>query len=189
MQGRSETTSDENMGFLINPAPPQRPPRVECDSIAALYRRFQEIFLDGHRSLVVSPCGHQIYCFEHHFFHMAGVIVEGVPELTMPNERETILKTIEGFAHYDLRDHGSRARHLSSARVTLEAPDEVWTENPKVESARWVYIKEFDSKPYQFSVALVGVWEANSSIPVPFSSFAVEKGQIKKWRASRRIFP
>jgi len=120
---------------------------------------------------------------------MAGVVVEGVPELTMPNERETVLNTKQGFAHYELREGGSRARHLASARITLEQPDEVWAENPKVESARWVYVKEFDSKPYQFSVALVGMWEANSSIPVPFSGFAVDKGQIKKWRASQRIYP
>ena len=177
------------MAFLINPTAPQRPPKVEYTSIAELFNRYKQIFLDGNKALIVNPCGHQIYCFEHHFFHMAGVIVDSVEELTMPVERETILNTVDGFAHYELREGGSRARHLASARATLEQPDEVWVENPKVQSAKWVYIKEFDSKPYQFSVALVGVWEANSSIPVPFSSFAVDKGQIKKWRASRKIYP
>lgn len=175
--------------FEINLAPPQRPPRVTYTSISGLFAEFQRIFLNGHRALIVSPCGHQIYCFEHHFFHMAGVIVEGIPELSMPAERETLLKTTEGFAHYELREGGSRAAHLASARMTLEYPDEIWAENPKLESAKWVYLKEFDSKPYQFSVALVGVWESNSSIPVPFSSFAVDKGQIKKWRASKRLYP
>lgn len=177
------------MGFLINPAPPQRPPRVEYNSIAELFAKFEQIFLDGNKSLILSPCGHRIYCFDHHFFHMAGVIVEGIPQLSMSREREVILRTTEGFAHYELREKGSRAAHLASARLTLEQPDEVWTANPKVESARWVYIKEFDSKPYQFSVALVGIWETNSPIPVPFSSFAVDKGQIKKWRSSKKLYP
>ena len=174
---------------LINVAPPNRPNAVEYKSISELYHRFREIFLNGNKPLIVSPCGHQIYCFEHHFFHMAGVVVEGIDELTMPQERPKILAAVDGLAHYELRDNGSRARHLASARETLECPDEVWTENPKVDSAKWVYIKEFDSKPYPFSVALVGVWEANSSITVPFSSFPVDKGQIKKWRKSERIFP
>lgn len=175
--------------FIVNLSAPKRPPRVVYTSISGLFAEFQRIFLNGRKALIISPCGHQIYCFEHHFFHMAGVIVEGIAELSMPAERDTILKTTQGFAHYDLREGGSRAAHLESARITLEQPDEIWARNPKVESAKWVYVKEFDSKPYQFSVALVGVWESNSIIPVPFSSFAVAKSQIKKWRASERIYP
>lgn len=148
-----------------------------------------EIFLEGNKSLIVCPFGHRIYCFEHHFFHMAGVVVEGIDKLTIPKERNTILGTEQGFAHYELRDSGSRANHLRSARETLEHPDEIWIENPRVTSATWVYVKEFDSKPYPFSIALVGKWEANSTIIVPLSSFAVEKKNAKKWRQSRRLYP
>jgi phage-Barnase-EndoU-ColicinE5/D-RelE like nuclease2 len=82
-----------------------------------------------------------------------------------------------------------RARHLRSARETLESPDEVWAENPRVTSAKWVYSKEYDSKPYAFSVALVGEWETNSTIIVPFSSFPCEKKNVKKWRQSKKIYP
>ncbi len=171
------------------PKRPERPAPVEFTSISQLFLRFNEIFLEGKKSLILSPCGHKIYCFEHHFFHMAGILVEGIPELTLPKERKIIQSTTDGFAHYELRENGSRARHLASARVTLEAPDEVWTENPKVESATWVYVKEFDSKPYAFSVVLVGVWEANSSIPVPFSSFPVRRRHVKKWQCGKRIYP
>jgi len=120
---------------------------------------------------------------------MAGVVVEGIEELSMPHERETILETADGFAHYELREGGSRARHLRSARETLENPDEVWVENPSVLSAKWVYIKEYDSKPYPFSIALVGEWEANSTIIVPFSSFPCEKRGVKKWRQTKKIHP
>jgi hypothetical protein len=77
----------------------------------------------------------------------------------------------------------------SSARATLEEPDEVWEGNPKVDSAKWVYVKEFEGKPYEYSVALVGLWEANSSIPVPFSSFPVARKHVEKWRQGNRIYP
>lgn len=166
-----------------------RPPKVEYASIRDVYLQFDEIFLAGNKSLIVSPCGHKIYCFEHHFFHMAGVIVEGIDELSMPQERNIILKSADGFAHYELREGGSRARHLRSARETLEKPDEVWEENPRVTSARWVYVKEYDSKPYPFSVALVGEWQANSTIIVPFSSFPCDAKNVKKWRQCKKIYP
>jgi hypothetical protein len=168
---------------------PKRPPKVEYRSIRELYLQFDALFLADKKSLIVSPCGHKIYCFEHHFFHMAGVLVEGVDELSMPRERDKILKTAEGFAHYELREGGSRARHLRSARETLESPDEIWAENPRVASAKWVYFKEYDSKPYAYSIALVGEWNANSTIIVPFSSFPCEKRNAPKWRQSKRIYP
>jgi hypothetical protein len=112
--------------------------------------QFEDIFLADKKSLILSPCGHKIYCFEHHFFPMAGVVVEGVEELSIQKERAAILAANEGLAHYELREGGSRARHLRSARQTLESPDEVWIENPGVTSARWVYVKEYASKPHSF---------------------------------------
>lgn len=168
---------------------PARPPKIEFQSIRDLYFQFGEIFLADDKSLILSPCGHKIYCFEHHFFHMAGVVVDGVDELSMARERDTILKSTDGFAHYELRENGSRARHLKSAREVLESPDEVWVENPKVTSAKWVYVKEFDSLPYRFSIALVGEWQANSTIIVPFSSFPCNSRNVKKWQQSKRIYP
>lgn len=120
---------------------------------------------------------------------MSGITVDGMDELSMPHERETILETINGFAHDKLRENGSRAKHLRSAREALENPDEVWTDNPRVSSAKWVYVKEFDSKPYPFSIALVGEWEANSTIIVPFSSFARDKSSARKWRQAKKIYP
>lgn len=174
---------------LIHPNPPPRPAPVVYASIRELYLHFEDIFVAGARSLVVSPCNHRIYCFEHHFFHMAGVMVEGIDTLSMPDERDIILGTGGGFAHYELREKGSRARHLRSARETLESPDEIWVRNPRVTSAKWVYIKEYASKPYPFSVALVGEWETNSTIIVPFSSFPVEKRNAQKWRQAERIYP
>jgi hypothetical protein len=166
-----------------------RPPKIELSSIRDLYLHFNDIFLGDRKSLIISPCGHKIYCFEHHFFHMSGISVHDADELSMPRERKTIMETVDGFAHYKLRENGSRAKHLRSAREVLENPDEVWTDNPRVTSAKWVYVKEFDSKPYPFSIALVGEWEANSTIIVPFSSFACNESGVRRWRQTRKIYP
>jgi hypothetical protein len=186
MSAMKESTKREPPGI---DGKPTRPPKVDYASIRELYLAFREIFLAGPKALIVSPYGHQIHCFEHHFFHMAGVIVEGIDELSMPNERGVILATADGFAHYELREKGSRARHLRSARETIENPDEIWAENPRVVSAKWIYIKEYDSKPYAFSIALVGEWEANSTIIVPFSSFPCDRRNVRKWRQSKKIYP
>jgi hypothetical protein len=182
------TNTPVKMGLILA-NPPARPGGVAYTSIRELYLQFDDIFLADNKSLIISTCKHKIYCFEHHFFHMSGVIVEGVEELSIQKERATILATDAGFAHYELREGGSRARHLRSAREALESPDEVWTENPRVTSARWVYVKEYDSKPYPFSIALVGEWESNSIIIVPFSSFQCDKRNAQKWRQAKRIYP
>jgi hypothetical protein len=123
---------------------------------------------------------------------MTGIVVDGIDELSIQKERSVILATTNGFGHYELRESGSRARHLLSARETLDHPDEVWQDNPRATSAKWVYVKEFDSKPYRFSVALVGIWtprEGSSEIYVPLSSFQVDKTGIKKWKQSVKIYP
>ncbi|MGH9860985.1 MAG: hypothetical protein ACRD5F_13270, partial [Candidatus Acidiferrales bacterium] len=41
---------------------PERPANVEFSSIRELYLQFEEIFLAGTRSLIVSVCGHRINC-------------------------------------------------------------------------------------------------------------------------------
>jgi hypothetical protein len=84
------------------------------------------------------------------FFHLAAVTVDGIDRLFMRVEKEVILSLSEGFGHYEVGL--PRTRHLRSAQMTLAEPDEVWEENPKAQS-KWVYVKEFASLPYQFSVA------------------------------------
>lgn len=125
---------------------PERPANVEFSSIRELYLQFEEIFLAGTRSLIVSVCGHRINCFEHHFFHMAGILVDGIEELSMPTEKPTILATTAGFGHYQIIEGGARGRHLRSAYGTLISPDEVWEGNPKFKKAKWGYIKEYRPK-------------------------------------------
>jgi hypothetical protein len=118
---------------------------------------------------------------------MASISASGKDRLFMRDEKKVILGTGVGFAQYILGHGGSRARHLQAARETLCAPDEVWEDNPKANS-RWVYIKEYDSVPYPFSIALV-TERTEESIIVPVSSFPCKKGDVKKWRNGRKIYP
>lgn len=176
-------------GPAVAPQLPERPASVAFTSIRDLYLEFERIFLAGTKSLIASPCGHRIYCFEHHFFHLTGIIVDGVRKLSTRTEKATILGTHKGFAHYKIREGGRRGRHLQSAYETLANPDEVWQDNPKAKTAKWVYIKEYDSKPYPFSIALIGHSHTRSTVIVPFSSISIERTNIKKWRQGTRIYP
>jgi len=125
--------------------------------------------------------------FDHHFFHMVAITMEGKEKLFMRDEKEAILATDVGFANYIVGHGGTRARYLRSAYETMVSPDEVWEENPKAK-ARWVYIKEYATVPYSFSVALV-TYRENEAIVVPASSFPCRKGDLKKWRDGKKIYP
>lgn len=149
---------------------PLRPRGWEFESIAELYRLFQGLFLNA-EGYLESKCGHRISVFDHHFFHMCGVTRDKA-RLFMPEEKEQILALATGFGEYELAHGGSRARDLPSAHATLLDPDEVWTENPTTNSAEWIYVKEFDSKPYPFTVALLMRRPDENGIIVPVSSFA-----------------
>lgn len=171
--------------FLINQDPPKRPPTVQYSCMRELYLAFEQIFLcDGGK--IESKCGHKILAFDHHFFHMAAIAIPGIDKLFMKNEKEKILALDVGFGLYEVGE--PRARHLRSAHLTICEPDEVWLENPKAK-CKWVYVKEFDSQPYRFSVALITERPEENNIIVLVSSFPCKKGDIKKWRKGRRIHP
>lgn len=107
----------------------------------------------------------------------------------MPDEKSEILSQVDGFGKYTLVHSGSRARDLPSAHATLLSPDEVWIDNPQADSAKWVYVKEFDSKPYPFTVALLTPRPDENGIIVPVSSFCCKKNRIKVWRQKTKIYP
>ena len=172
---------------LIHPNPPPRPDRLIFGSIRELYLHFENIFLSQGASPILSPCGHSILVFDHHFFHLASVSVPGKDKLFMKDEKEIMLATADGFAAYLIGHGGSRAKNLRAAYETLTNPDEVWEENPRSRSG-WVYIKEYSAAPYPFSVALVTCREEQVVI-VPKTSFPCKRGDVKKWRNGKRIYP
>jgi len=155
--------------------------------MAELYLEFETRFLQGDAQ-IRSTCGHQILIFDHHFFHLAAVRTAAANRLFMVDEKDEIRATIEGMGKYLIDHSGSRARNLPSARSTMEDPDEVWEANPRAVSAKWVYVKEFDSKPYPFTVALLVDRPAENGIIVPVSSFPCSKSDVRKWRNGDLIY-
>ena len=169
---------------LICPVPPKRPDTVEYESIAELYSLFEQIFLSS-GGVISSSCGEVISCFDHHFFHLAKVSIPGVGRLFMKVEKSEITSVTVGFGKYVVSH--TRANYLRSAFETFAEPDEVW-ELPETQgSARWAYVKEYDSRPYPFSVALVAEREAGLIVPV--SSFPCRNTDVKKWRRGLRVYP
>lgn len=170
---------------VLNANPPVRPKTVEYTGIGSLYLAFGAVFpINTH---IETLCDHKVYFFDHHFFHMAGVNVDGKDRLFMREEKTTILAMRDEFGEYKLEHCGARARHLNSALEVLKSPDEVWEDNPK-SKAKWVYVKEFVLDKYLFSVALVTYSDEDKQI-VPVSSFACKSGDLKKWRRGNRIYP
>lgn len=164
---------------------PKRPPNVEYASMCDLFLAFENLFLCT-GGIIHSACGQDILSFDHHFFHMAAITVPGVEtKLLMSEEKQGILALTDGFGKFEIKE--PRARHLSSAIITLTEPDEVWQNNPK-SRAKWVYIKEWDSLPYCFSVALVTERPEENGIIVPVSSFPCKRSDAKKWRAGELIY-
>ena len=134
--------------------PCARPALLEYRSVRDLYLAFQNIFLGGATgpipNIVMSPCGHEIHIYDHHFFHMVKLEDLNKPKATllMAEEMPTILGADTGFGPYT--HDKQRALHLPVAALTLSEPDEIW-ENPELTSAKWVYFKEFNQKPYTHS--------------------------------------
>lgn len=172
---------------LINQNPPPRPSRLKFNGIAELFQLFADLFLNEN-GYIESACGQRISTFDHHFFHMCG-ITRDADRLFMPDERMKLLAIAVGLGDYEIVHGGSRARDLPSAYATLFEPDEVWTENPKANSAEWVYVKEFDSKPYPFTIALLTARRKENGIIVPVSSFCCNTNRVKIWRKTKRIYP
>jgi phage-Barnase-EndoU-ColicinE5/D-RelE like nuclease2 len=166
--------------------PCARPQSCAIDNIAGLYRQFESLFLaDG--GVLISSCGHKVLVFDHHFFHLAA-LRSSTERMFMVDEKEEILRTVEGHGKYTLDHNGSRAGNLPSAKLAIMDPDEVWEGNPRAAAAKWVYVKEFDSKPYAYTVALLTDRPAEGGIIVPVSSFPCRKGDVRKWRAGELVY-
>jgi hypothetical protein len=170
---------------IICAVPPERPKSLECSSLRELYLSFADLFL-RHGGIIRTGCSHSINVFDHHFFHMAKVGRNGTTRLHMPDEKEKIMACGDDFGDFEVDI--ARAKYLPSALETFVDPHEVWRENPKATNADWVYIREYDSKPYPFSIGLVTVRE-KSGLFVPVSSFPCKRGDLKRWRQGVKEYP
>jgi len=102
----------------------------------------------------------------------------------MVDEKASILSAVTGFGAYTYDKQ--RSLYLESAMICLAYPDEVW-EDPTLDSAKWVYLKYFDTKPYSCTIMLVGEREGKG--PVPITSFPGKDRDARKWRRGVKIYP
>jgi hypothetical protein len=164
----------------------KRPALLEFSSLAELYRHFDRIFLSGGMSNeITSTCGRVVKIFDHHFFHLVKLDHPDKPRpLKMASEKSIILSTTSGFGEYTYDKQ--RAIYLESAMACLACPDEVW-EDATLHSARWVYLKFFDTTPYSCTIMMVGERKGEGLVPV--TSFPGKGGDAKRKRRGVRIYP
>lgn len=165
---------------------PKRPDLLEFTSLCELYRHFERLFLNDNQSsyVFVSACGHTVRVFDHHFFHIVKLDDPAKRKpLLMAKEKATILATTSGFGVYTY--DRQRAIYLASAVVCLTCPDEVW-EDPSLQTAKWIYIKQFDASPYAFTIFLVA--ERDGGL-VPVTSFPGTNRDARRWRRGVKIYP
>lgn len=168
--------------------PATRPDLIDFSSVAELYRHYERLFLHGNDKSHTFPlgCDHVAKVFDHNFFHMVKL---KDPEkladekLLMSVEKEIILATTDGFGKYTY--DRQRAIYLASARDCFLNPNEVWKDQD-LETADWIYIKEYDTRPYRFTVLLTAGPKKGVA---PVTSFPVRAGQIKKWRRGTKVWP
>jgi hypothetical protein len=165
---------------------PKRPPDIVFCSLYELYEHFITIFMDGKENLheFISKCGCKITVLDHHFFHMVKLQFPGKEKLFMRDEKAGIILQNNGFGEYTYDAH--RARHLPSAMETLVNPDCVCRPE-RLKAADRVFIKKYDSLPYQFTAVLVGIRDGGFKVPV--TAFPVKGTDIRRWIRGIKLFP
>jgi hypothetical protein len=122
--------------------------------------------------------------FDHNFFHLVKLDDPTKPKpLLMAAEKAIIMATNDGFGPYSYEPQ--RALNLESAMACLANPDEVW-DNPTLKTAKWVYIKHFETKPYSCTILLVAERRGG---PVPNTSFPGKARDARKWGMGTKIYP
>ena len=165
---------------------PDCPEQINYGSVAELYAAFASLFL-VEDACIQSKCGHKNTGLRSPLFHLASIETREGGRLFMAHEKEVICSTVEGTGKYTIAHSVARAKALPSARITMEDPDEVWEDNPKASTAKRVYVKEFNSAPYPFTVAFLGIRAENNNI-VPISSFPCRRNDSKKWRRGKLVY-
>ena len=166
---------------------PLRPKLLIFSSLATMYIHYEKLFLGGEGNISrdhASECGLKITAFDHNFFHMVKMNGSDGGMCFMPEEKPNILACMEGFGEYQFIHTDHRAKYLASAQDTMAEPDEL-IECDCLKTAKYALIKEYDSKPYPFTVFLLIEY---GTILVPATSFPCKRNDIKKWRRGKLIY-
>lgn len=170
-----EATAEPNL-------PPCRPQLLTCTCLAEMFGHFERLFLgaDGLQRNHESRCGLCVTAIDHNFFHMVKMSGPQGESLFMLAEKEKIRACREGFSDYRFAHNDHRGKYLGSALDTLLDPDEMWEGCQALKSAKYSLVKEYDSKPYPFTVFLVG--EREGGLLTLITSFPCTRRDSKKWR-------
>jgi len=162
-----------------------RPPALRFQSLAELYKQYEDIFLHGNEvsHQFISDCGLTITVFDHNFFHIVKLTHPDRPKLFMKDEKALLRAQTEGFGVYGYDPQ--RGMHLHTARETLEHPDEVY-EDARLTTASHVFIKCYEEAPYPFTVVLVAARDGN--LLVPTTSFPCRRRDVKRWQRGKLIY-
>jgi hypothetical protein len=166
---------------------PPRPKLLIFTALATMYKSYEELFLGGAGNISkdhASPCGLTVTAFDHNFFHMVKMNSAEGGMCFMPEEKPNILACLEDFGRYQFTHNDHRAKYLASAQDTLLDPDEL-IECDCLKTAKYALIKEYDSKPYPFTVFLL---IEHGTILVPATSFPCKRNDIKKWRRGKLTY-
>lgn len=164
-----------------------RPKLLIFTSLATMYKSYEELFLGGEGNISKdhsSACGLTVTAFDHNFFHVVKMTDENGDMCFMPEEKGNILACAEDFGTYQFMHNDHRAKYMASAQGTLLDPDSVY-ECDCLKTAKYALIKEYDSKPYPFTVLLL---IQHGSILVPATSFPCKRNDSKKWMRGKLIY-
>ncbi len=114
---------------------------------------------------------------------MVKLTVGGSGKLFMPEHKPIILAQTEGFGQYSYDP--VRAKNLPSALETFANPDFVYRPE-RLKTADRVFIKEFDSLPYKYTVALLG---KHKGLRILFTAFPCRKKDVKRWACGVKLYP
>jgi hypothetical protein len=153
---------------------------LQYSCLADLYQHFVTEFVEV--SPIVSSCGCQIHCYEHHFVHMVKLEDPQEPGFFFPEAKSRIVCATEGFEPF--RHDELRARWLLKALEALKDPDAV-VRPADLRSADRVFIKSFGQKPYPYVAVLVGKDQGTLTLR---TAFPIRSGRFKRWTSGDLLF-
>jgi len=156
-------------------------PLIEYASLAELYDAYCELFVA--KSPIVSACGCQIHCREHHFVHVVKLFGEGRRPLHFPDEKAKIVAQTEGFGDYI--HEARRAQRLLRFEKALREPDAV-VRPAHLKTADRAWMRHVDCSQYPFMAALA---QKEQGVLTLCSLQPLRARNMSKWMDGPILYP
>src|SRR5277367_4049809 len=122
---------------------------IDYRSLAELFEIYLRTFVQ--QSPIVSACGCQIHCYEHHLVHIVKLYGPHQARVDFRREKDAILQTTDGFGEY--QHEARRGTRMLAFLETLRNPDHV-IRSGKLKTADRAFIKMYDCSQYPCMVVL-----------------------------------